>query len=103
VGAEGGRGNQHKGQRDREGHDGRGGDRLDERSDGSERPPDESPKHLVTVCGSGSCPTLYETDRGTYVVQGYIVGSDAGVDLPDGESLVEIPAELLAEAIRTLR
>jgi len=60
-------------------------------------------KHLVTVCGSGSCPTLYETNRGTYVVQGYVVGSDAGVDLPDGESLVEIPAELLAEAIRTLQ
>ena len=60
-------------------------------------------KPLVARRGSGSCPTLYETDRGTYVVQGYIVGSDAGVDLPDGESLVEIPAGLLAEAIRTLR
>jgi hypothetical protein len=60
-------------------------------------------KHLATVCGSGSCPTLYETDRGTYVVQGYVVGSDAGVQVPAGASLVEIPAELLAEAIRTLR
>jgi hypothetical protein len=59
-------------------------------------------KHLATVCGSGSCPTLYETDRGTYVVQGYVVGPDAGVEVPAGESLVEIPAELLAEAIRTL-
>nr|WP_296074749.1 hypothetical protein [uncultured Actinoplanes sp.] len=59
--------------------------------------------HLATVCGSGSCPTLYETNRGTYVVQGFVVGAQAGIDVPDGESLVEIPAELLAEAIRTLR
>jgi hypothetical protein len=58
---------------------------------------------LATVCGSGSCPTLYETNRGTYVVQGYVVGPDAGVEVPAGESLVEIPAELLAEVARTLR
>ena len=59
--------------------------------------------HLATVCGSGTCPTLYATDRGTYVVQGFVVGAEAGVDVPEGESLVEIPAELLAEVVRTLR
>ncbi|WP_433296466.1 hypothetical protein ACQP2F_38470 [Actinoplanes sp. CA-030573] len=58
---------------------------------------------LATVCGNGSCPTLYRTNRGTYVVQGYVIDSDAGVDVPKGESLVEIPAELLAEVVRTLR
>jgi hypothetical protein len=60
-------------------------------------------EHLVTMCGSGTCPTLYRTDRGTFVVQGYVIGPEAGLDVPDGESLVEIPAELLAEAVRTLR
>jgi len=60
-------------------------------------------KHLATFCGAGTCPTLYETDRGTYVVQGYVVGSDVGIDVPEGESLVEIPAELIAEAVRKLR
>jgi hypothetical protein len=51
---------------------------------------------IATRCGGGSCPTVYETDRGTYVVQGRAVtASGAGVDLSDGESLVEIPKELL--------
>jgi hypothetical protein len=60
-------------------------------------------KRLATFCGSGTCPTLYETDRGTYVVQGYVVGPDVGLDVPEGESLVEIPAELIAEAVLKLR
>lgn len=33
---------------------------------------------LVTkLCGGGSCPAVYRTDRGTYVVQGYTVTADA--------------------------
>ncbi|MBU2670644.1 hypothetical protein KOI35_44805 [Actinoplanes bogorensis] len=56
---------------------------------------------VATLCGSGSCPTVYRTDRNTYVVQGYTVtGENAGLDLPPGEQLVEIPADLLAEAVR---
>jgi hypothetical protein len=36
-------------------------------------------------------------------VQGYTVSAaTVGLDLPDGERLVEIPAELLAEAARLL-
>ncbi len=46
------------------------------------------------ACRDDTCPTLYATDRGTIVVQGYVVrGSD--VTVPEGEALVEIPAELL--------
>jgi hypothetical protein len=62
----------------------------------------EPPLTLVTrICGGGSCPTVYRTDRDTYVVQGYVVTAEvAGVDLPAGEQLVEIPRELLAEALR---
>lgn len=65
---------------------------------------DMSPPQLTLVtslCGNGSCPTVYKTDRGTLVVQGYTVTPQAaGVDLPDGEQLVEIPVDLLAAAMR---
>jgi hypothetical protein len=46
------------------------------------------------ACRDGTCPTIYATDRGTVVVQGYVV-TDADVTVPEGEALVEIPAELL--------
>jgi hypothetical protein len=53
---------------------------------------------LASSCSSGTCPTLYRTDRGTVVVQGYAVTAmAAGIDLPDGELLVEIPLDLLAQ------
>ena len=56
---------------------------------------------LGTESGKEGCPALYATDRGTYVVQGYTLTAEAaGVDLPAGEQLVEIPAELLAEAVK---
>ena len=55
---------------------------------------------LATACTSGTCPTIFKSDRGTYVVQGYAVDAGrAGVTLGAGELLVEIPADLLA-AIR---
>jgi hypothetical protein len=49
-------------------------------------------------CKSGDCPTVYRTDRGTIAIQGYQVTHP----VPDGEAIVEIPAELLAEAVRAL-
>lgn len=55
---------------------------------------------IHTICGNGTCPTVYRTNRGTFVVQGYVVSDRTGVDLPDGELLVEIPAELFQEAAR---
>ena len=56
---------------------------------------------MTKICGGGSCPTVYRTSRNTYVVQGYTVKADsAGVDLPAGEQLVEIPIELLEAAAR---
>jgi hypothetical protein len=53
-------------------------------------------------CAGGTCPTLYETDRGTYVVQGYVVADEEALGtlgLPPGESAVEIPAALLNEFV----
>lgn len=56
---------------------------------------------VTTVCGPGSCPTVYRTDRNTLVVQGYTVASDSvDIDVPAGEQLVEIPVELLEAAMR---
>lgn len=49
-------------------------------------------------CKDGDCPTVYRTDRGTIGVQGYLLDRAT----PDGEALVEIPAELLLEAARAL-
>ena len=50
-------------------------------------------------CGNGDCPTIHRTDRGTVVVRGYRV---PGVETPDGETVVEIPARLLREAADAL-
>ncbi|SNT64163.1 hypothetical protein SAMN05421812_116125 [Asanoa hainanensis] len=58
---------------------------------------------IAAQCASGTCPTVYDSGRGTIVVQGYLVSGDhAGVTLPDGEQLVEIPVELLVNAARSL-
>jgi hypothetical protein len=54
---------------------------------------------LGSTSDDGQCPTLYATDRGTYVVQGAVVTDPAAIaqlrDVLDGESFVEIPKELL--------
>ena len=56
---------------------------------------------LTSLCGNGSCPTVYRTDRGTLVVQGYtVIPASTGIEVPAGEQLVEIPADLLAAAMR---
>ena len=59
---------------------------------------------LAGQCGGGTCPTVYGTDRETVVVQGYVVSGDsAGVEVPDGEYLVEIPTEVLLAAADKIR
>ncbi|GLY07884.1 MULTISPECIES: hypothetical protein [Actinoplanes] len=51
------------------------------------------------ACSTGSCPTVYRTAHGSLVVQGGVVpGGVAGVELPEGETFVEIPLELLLDA-----
>ncbi len=49
------------------------------------------------TCVGNSCPTIYETDRGTYLVQGSIINRNEGLEitLPDNESVVEIPKDFL--------
>ncbi|MFJ8671724.1 hypothetical protein [Streptomyces sp. NPDC093589] len=46
---------------------------------------------------AGDCPTLYATDRDTYLVQGWkIFANDLllQLTLPEGETAVEVPTEL---------
>lgn len=53
--------------------------------------------------GGGNCPTLYRTDRGTYIVQGYVVTDAEAVaqigGVPSGESYVEVPEDVLRQAL----
>ncbi|MFI1359536.1 hypothetical protein ACH4TV_39065 [Streptomyces sp. NPDC020898] len=45
----------------------------------------------------GDCPTLYATDRETYLVQGWkIFANDLlmQLDVPEGQTAVEVPTEL---------
>lgn len=54
---------------------------------------------LGTDSRDGECPTLYRTDRGTIIVQGYKVTDPEALadlrDLADDETVVEIPEKLL--------
>lgn len=56
------------------------------------------------LSGDSNCPSLYRTDRGTFVVQGWRVSDPealAQLDIPDHETVVEVPADVLAEIART--
>ncbi|GAA2644822.1 hypothetical protein [Paractinoplanes durhamensis] len=58
---------------------------------------------VANLCTAGNCPTVYVSGTGTLVVQGYAVPAErAGIDVPEGELLVEIPLDLLTEAVRNL-
>lgn len=51
---------------------------------------------------SGGSPSLYATDRNTYLVQGWRVSDPeamAAVDVPEHEAIVEIPRALLRFAV----
>lgn len=57
--------------------------------------------HLATESGKSGCPSVFATDRGTFVVQGWKVTDREALDnltergLPDHETAVEIPVALL--------
>ena len=53
----------------------------------------------------GQSPTLYRTDTGSFVVQGWKITDQEALrtlDLPEHETAVEVPAALLAEIVREL-
>lgn len=52
------------------------------------------------ISGETNCPSLYRTDRDTFVVQGWRVNDPetlAQLDIPAHETVVEVPADVLAE------
>ncbi|MDT3396279.1 hypothetical protein RKE29_06440 [Streptomyces sp. B1866] len=54
---------------------------------------------LVGTCDIKNCPTLYATDRDTLLAQGQ-TPTDHGLQIPDHETVVEIPMDLIRRAIR---
>lgn len=69
-------------------------------ADGPPTAPEPGPRVVISLCGSGTCPTIYHTERDTVLVQGIV---STGVAVPAGEQLVEIPREILLEAARLLQ
>jgi hypothetical protein len=56
---------------------------------------------IARLCHTDDCcPTVYATERRTYLVQGYVLhGGEAeqALGIPQGESIVEVPRELLLQ------
>lgn len=50
-------------------------------------------------CGQGDCPNVYRTASGSFAVQGDV---STAFTPPAGEGLVEIPEEVLREAVCAL-
>ncbi|MEU8538518.1 hypothetical protein AB0C52_00710 [Streptomyces sp. NPDC048717] len=59
---------------------------------------------LVGECEKGACATLYRVEEtGDLLVQGYDVadaGTLVGIEIPAGESVVRIPAEIIERYAR---
>jgi hypothetical protein len=56
--------------------------------------------YIGSNCHGGHCPTVYQSDRGTFIVQGNLLNPSEISDLaiPPHEGVVEIP-ESLVEAL----
>ncbi|EFC80336.1 hypothetical protein [Parafrankia sp. EUN1f] len=55
------------------------------------------------TCGSFACPTVYTTDGDDLIVQGYVSPVQRGADeVPEGETRVRIPRQLLIDAAKWL-
>lgn len=53
-------------------------------------------------CGQGDCPTVHRSDHGTLVFQGDAVRVADGLRLGQGEQAVELPMDVVREAVRAL-
>lgn len=49
-------------------------------------------------CGRDDCPAVFTTDKGTLVIQGKTLDRQ----VPEGESVIEVPEAVLREAVRAL-
>jgi hypothetical protein len=57
----------------------------------------------VSDCQNKSCPTVYISDRGTGVAQGMPVTEAEGLTLGPGEVAVELPLDVLRDALKALQ
>jgi len=53
-------------------------------------------------CGGEACPSIYETDRGTYVVKGWRISDSIkkNISLTTGEDAIEIPTDIIESIIK---
>lgn len=55
-------------------------------------------------CSDGTCPNIKRHGTtGPFRIQGYVVKDRAGLDLPEGEDVIEIPADVMAHLLAQLR
>jgi hypothetical protein len=59
-------------------------------------------RKIAGTCHDGACPTIYASETGSVIVQGYTVNRAEGMTLAEGEQAVEIPADLLRAALEGL-
>jgi len=50
--------------------------------------------YVTPTCSGNGCPAVYDTDRDTLAVQGWLMPGNAGIDLPGGEGVVEVPRDV---------
>lgn len=57
---------------------------------------------MAPICKLLICPTVYETDRGTYVMQGKKLNPEEKslFNVPQEEDVVELPAELISQFVQ---
>ena len=53
--------------------------------------------YIGTNCHPRLCPTIYRSDRGTFVVQGNLIDSSEleSLTIPSHEGVVEVPESLI--------
>lgn len=45
-------------------------------------------------CAGSGCPATYRVSDGTMAVQGWTMAGNGGIDVPAGEGIVQIPADV---------
>ncbi|MCP3798421.1 hypothetical protein NLX83_04025 [Allokutzneria sp. A3M-2-11 16] len=58
--------------------------------------------HKIAGCNKADCPTIYITDVGTALAQGTPVDDVDGVALGPGEIAVQLPLQVLKDAVAAL-